>query len=104
MEILLLNISRLALKGLIQRLSRYEHVASNNTHGDSLSENVEQCGFPCTRNTHQCGQGSWLDPTRHVVQKPAGLSFNLDIVANVLPGKDISLRSERSDLLILFLF
>lgn len=51
MEILLLNVSGLALEGIITFSAVYEHTTGNDTHGCAGSEDIEKCGFTGTRNT-----------------------------------------------------
>ena len=89
-EILLLDVAGLALEGLIADLAVNEHLARDDTHGDTVSKAVEQSGLAGARHTHQGSEGAGLDPAVDIIQDPPSLALDLDIVADVVPVEDAS--------------
>ena len=97
MKILLLNVTGRALECGVERLAVNEHIACNDTHGGSLSQNIQKRSLSSSRDTHKGGQGTWFDPSINVVKDPATFFFDLNIVANILPLKNGSLLFNNSN-------
>ena len=87
-EILLLDVTGLALERGITGVAVDKHGTGNDTHGNSIGQAVEQSRLTRTGNTHQRRQGTRLNPTVNMIQNPAILLLDLDIVAHVLPVED----------------
>lgn len=51
MKVLLLNVSRLSLEGIISRTAIYEQIAGDNTCRDSTGQNIEERCFTRSRST-----------------------------------------------------
>lgn len=88
---LLLDVSCLSLETGIQRSSVDKHVSSDDTHGSSLSQNIEKSCLSSTTDTHQSGEGTRLDPTSDVIQKTSRFTLDLNVIYNILPSEDIRL-------------
>lgn len=88
---LLLNIASLSLEAGVQGLTIDEQITSDNTHRGSLSEHIQQSSLSSAAHTHQSSKSTRLDPTSDVIQKPSGLTLDLNVIDKILPGKDISL-------------
>lgn len=91
MQILLLSIAGLTLKGLITRLTIDEHFSTDNPHRGARSKDIQERGLSSTRNTHKRRQDSRFDPSVNMVKNPAILLSNLDIEADILPLEDCGL-------------
>jgi hypothetical protein len=121
-EILLLNVASLALEtvvsrvsvdkdlqsgrrtsvqGLVEKEEKRTYISSDDSHGDSRGENVEKGRLSGTRDTHQSGERSRLDPSVDVVEQSARSSLNRDIVAEVLKVEDGRLLLDRDVLGVL---
>lgn len=91
MKILLLDITGFSLERDISLSTIDEHFTSDDTHSNSGSQDIEQGGFPSTRDTHEGGQSTRLDPTVDVIQNSSFFLFDLDVIDDVLPTENGSL-------------
>jgi hypothetical protein len=51
MEVFLLYVASFSLERVVPAFPVDQHVSGHNTHSNSVSENVEQCGFTSSRCT-----------------------------------------------------
>src|SRR5688572_8238839 len=91
---LLLNIASLALKAGIEWLAVDQHISRDNAHGGPFCQYVKECCFASTGDTHQSSKSPRLHPSGNVVQQPAGLALDFDVVNHIPPREDVGLRLE----------
>lgn len=103
MKILLLDVPGRALECGVERLAVNEHIACNDTHGGSLSQNIQKCSLSSSRNTHKGGHTSRLDETRDMVEQSAWLTLDLDIVDDITPSENTLLFLNSTDIASTFI-
>lgn len=103
MKILLLNVTGRALECGVERLAVNEHIACNDTHGGSLSQNIQKRSLSSSRNTHKGGHTSRLDETRDMVEQSAWLTLDLDIVDDITPSENTLLFLNSTDIASTFI-
>ena len=102
-EVLLLHVTGLALKGIIAQAAVDEHLAGDHAHSHTIGQDIEKSGLTSARDTHQRGQRTRLDPAVNLVENTPRLALDLDVVAHVLPVEDGSLLDEGRNLVVLSL-
>lgn len=112
MEILLLNVSGLALETAVSGSTVDQHLASDDTHRHTLRENIKQSrlsrtvtcqpgsmdGFQIVyspRNTHERRKSTRFDPSVNFIEQSAWLLLDLDIVIDGVPMENGSLPLNR---------
>ncbi|KAH3686738.1 hypothetical protein WICPIJ_002281 [Wickerhamomyces pijperi] len=88
-EILLLNITGRSLERGVSQTTVDEHITSNNTHGNTVGQDVQQRSLTGTRCTHKGSQGTWFNPTINTVQNSTLFLLDLDSVTDISPVEDI---------------
>ena len=100
MEILLLNVTGLALEGGVAGLAINQHLTGDDTNVDTVSETVEKRGLTGTGNTHKSSQSTRLDPAVNVVENLADFALDGNMVGDVVPVEDASLSLQETSLLV----
>lgn len=87
-EVLLLDVARLALEGLVALEAVDQHLTRDDAHGHARREDVEERGLAGAGDAHEGREGAGLDPTVDVVEQSSLPALDLDVVTHVLPLED----------------
>ena len=88
MEVLLLHVSGLALERVISDLAVHQHLARDESHGDSVGQTVEQRRLTRARHTHEGREGARLNPAVNMVEDTTRFALDFDVVADIRPVED----------------
>jgi hypothetical protein len=79
--------TKFALEARVKRLSVHEHISRNNADRSTLSQDIEECGFPSTRNAHKYSKSPRPYLSRDAVKQSTRSVLNKNVVDYISPCK-----------------